>query len=222
MKAIIYSRFSDRPNAAECESISAQVERCRAYCTSQGYEIVGEFDDKAISGKSADNRPGLQAAIDSACGLKAIIVSYSLSRVARNTIDALAIADRLHKAGAGLALLDLQLDSNSPMGRMMFTILAAFAQLERETISKRTSDCMQTYQRQGRRMSRYAPYGWRLDDDGTLIRDVDEQAVLSSLKSWRSLAEGSADIAKGLNRDGLLYRGRAWKASDVKRILDRA
>src|SRR5437870_11135092 len=72
--AVVYGRFSPRPNAEECDSVEKQLQRCRAYCTSHDYEIVGEFKDEDLSGGRADNRPGLQEAIDRACRQRAVLV----------------------------------------------------------------------------------------------------------------------------------------------------
>src|SRR5437762_942346 len=99
-QAVVYGRFSPRPNPEECDSVEKQLERCRAYCTGHGYEVVAEFHDKDLSGGRADNRPGLQDAIATACRQKAVLCVYSLSRLARCTRDAIDLAERLNAAGA--------------------------------------------------------------------------------------------------------------------------
>ena len=62
-KAIIYARFSPRPNAAECHSIEYQLDRCRNYAETRGWEIVGEYRDANASGGEVE-REGLWQAID--------------------------------------------------------------------------------------------------------------------------------------------------------------
>jgi DNA invertase Pin-like site-specific DNA recombinase len=140
--AVIYARFSPRPNAEECESVEKQIERCRAYCAGHGYDVIAEFKDKDLSGGRADNRPGLQNAIARACRQKAILCVYSLSRLARCTRDAIDLAERLSAAGADLAVIQENVNTRSPMGRFIFTLFSALAQLEREQIGERTSTAM--------------------------------------------------------------------------------
>ena len=94
--AVIYARFSPRPNAEECDSVEKQIERCRAYCAGHGYTVIAEYCDKDLSGGRADNRPGLQKAIAAACRNKAILCVNALSRLARCTKDAIDLAERLN------------------------------------------------------------------------------------------------------------------------------
>ncbi|MFA7279138.1 MAG: recombinase family protein [Sterolibacterium sp.] len=223
MNAIIYARFSPRPGAELCESIELQMERCRAYIGMKGYNELWIYEDRELSGGRADNRPGLQAALDTACQRKAVLVCYSLSRLARNTRDALAIIDRLEKHGANLALLDLNLDTASPMGRCMFTIMSAIAELERQQIAQRTSDAMQRHQANGRRMSRHAPYGFHAGRNGVLVPSQYEQAAIQKIHELASRDMGPRAIARELERLDIRCRMRkAWHHGTVARILGRA
>jgi DNA invertase Pin-like site-specific DNA recombinase len=79
--AVLYARFSPRPNPDERDSVEKQLERCRAYCEGHGYTVVAQHHDKDVSGERADNRPGLQKAITAACDRKAVLCVYSLSRL---------------------------------------------------------------------------------------------------------------------------------------------
>jgi site-specific DNA recombinase len=235
--AVIYARFSPRPNAAESESVEMQLERCRAYCTGQGYTVAAEHFDKDLSGGRADNRPGLQAALKAACERRAVLVVYSLSRLARNTKDALALAERLQRCRADLAAVREQIDTHSPMGRFIFVILAALAELEREQIRDRTSDAMQRHQATGRRMSRLdrAPYGWQPDEAGPrrtgkdgqerparLIPHPEEQAIIGRIQKLCAEGLGLRQIARALDEAGLSCRGCRWHHSTIKAILGRA
>jgi DNA invertase Pin-like site-specific DNA recombinase len=130
--AVLYARFSPRPNAEECDSVEKQLERCRAYSLGHGYTVVAEHHDKDVSGERADNRPGLQKAITAACDRKAVLCVFSLSRLARCTKDAIDLAERLSAAGADLAVIQENVNTRSPMGRFIFTLFSALAQLERE------------------------------------------------------------------------------------------
>ena len=217
------SRPARRPTSATPSR--SRLERCRAYAAGHGYTVVAEHGDKDLSGGRADNRPGLQKAIAEACRRKAVLVVYSLSRLARNTRDAIDLAERLNAAGADLAVIQENVNTRSPMGRFIFTLFSALAQLEREQIAERTSTAMLRHQANGRRMTRpdRCPYGWRLDpaDPDRLAEDAEEQAVIARIRQERQKGRRLREIASGLDRAGLRCRGRRWEHSTVRSILRR-
>jgi DNA invertase Pin-like site-specific DNA recombinase len=224
--AVLYARFSPRPNPEECDSVEKQLERCRAYCADHGYTVVAEHHDKDPSGGRADNRPGLQEAIGAACRRKAILVVYSLSRLARCTKDAIDLAERLNAAGADLAVIQENVNTRSPMGRFIFTLFSALAQLEREQIAERTSSAMLRHQAKGRRMTRAdrCPYGWRPDpaNPGNLVEDAQEQAAIARIREEHGRGKGLRAITRILDRAGISCRGRCWSHSAIRSVLRRA
>ena len=86
--AIGYCRVSTAGQAEQGVSLDSQRERIQAWCQAQGYHLAAVHIDAGLSGKRADNRPGLQAALADACRQKAALVVYSLSRLARSVPDA--------------------------------------------------------------------------------------------------------------------------------------
>jgi DNA invertase Pin-like site-specific DNA recombinase len=224
--AVIYARFSPRPNAEECDSVEKQVERCRAYCAGHGYHVVAVRFDKELSGGRADNRPGLQEAIALACRRRAVLCVFSLSRLARCTRDAIDLAERLGAAGADLAVIQESVNTRSPMGRFVFTLFSALAQLEREQIAERTSSAMLRHQAEGRRMTRpdRCPYGWRPDpaNPDNLVEDSEEQAAIARIRQERQRGRGLREIARRLDQAGVPCRGRNWTHSAVRSVLQRA
>jgi DNA invertase Pin-like site-specific DNA recombinase len=224
--AVLYGRFSPRPNPEECDSVEKQLERCRAYCAGHGYSVLSEHQDKDLSGGRADNRPGLQEAIARACARKAILVVYSLSRLARCTRDAIDLAERLNAAGADLAVIQENVNTRSPMGRFIFTLFSALAQLEREQIGERTSSAMLRHQAKGRRMTRpdRCPYGWRPDPDnpGNLVEDAQEQAAIALIREEHRRGRALRALARALDRAGISCRGRRWSHSAIRSVLRRA
>lgn len=224
--AVLYARFSPRPTPDECDSVEKQLERCRAYCTGHGYEVVSEFHDKDLSGGRADNRPGLQKAIGAACKKQAVLVVYSLSRLARCTKDAIDLAERLNGAGADLAVIQENVNTRSPMGRFIFTLFSALAQLEREQIAERTSSAMLRHQAKGRRMTRAdrCPYGWRIDpvDPTRLIEDGEEQGIIKRIRQAHRDGGGLREIARSLERAGIFCRQGSWSHTTIRSILNRS
>ncbi len=218
--AIVYTRFSDRPNAKSCDSNEKQEARCRAWCVAKGLEVAGVFADEAESGADA-NRPGLRMAIDAAKRHKATLVVYDVSRLSRNTAHALAFDAELRKGGASLASITEGFDSSVPMGRFMLTLLGAMATLYRETAAERTSRGMRERQRKGIAVCPKAPYGFRIEGKA-LVKDEQEQRVLNRISTWHSLDWSAARIAMELMECGHTARnGKQWHPRVVARILKR-
>jgi DNA invertase Pin-like site-specific DNA recombinase len=223
--AVLYGRFSPRPSPEECDSVEKQLERCRAYSAGHGYTVIAEHNDKDLSGGRADNRPGLQNAIAAACQRQAVLVVYSLSRLARCTKDAIDLAE-LERGGADLAVIQENVNTRSPMGRFVFILFSALAELEREQVAERTSAAMLRHQAKGRRMTRpdRCPYGWRPDpsDPDRLVEDADEQAIVRRIREERRIGRGLREIARRLDSAGIACRGGRWSHTTVRSVLLRS
>jgi len=111
------------------------------------------FQEK-ISGKSAD-RPELITMMELARDGDAIHVTKT-DRLARSTIDALQIADKLETKGVGLILHDLgDVDINSDIGRVIYTTISAFSEMERKRILQRCTEGRALKKSQGGHLGRY-------------------------------------------------------------------
>ncbi len=209
--ASIYLRVSTAGQAAEGVSLEAQEARARKWAEASGYEIAGLHCDAGISGKRAENRPGLQAALTEVCRTKGALIVYSLSRLARSTKDAISIAERLEKAGADLVSLSEKIDTTSAAGKMIFRMLAVLAEFERDLISERTRGAMAHMASQGRRVGEI-PYGHRLADDRLhLIEDPAEMEVLRMIRNLRVHGRTWAQVAEEMNARGFVTKkGREW------------
>lgn len=221
-KAIGYVRVSTAGQAAEGVSLEAQRTRIEATAAAAGLELAAIHADEGISGKRADNRPGLNAALEAACRKKAVLVVYSLSRMSRSVSDTLAIVARLDKAGAGFMSLTESIDTTTAAGRMMTTMLAAFAAFERELTAERTAAALHHKRGKGERTGGI-PFGWA-SEDGRLIAVPAEQAVLERIKACRDAGLSYREIAAELTAAGVVTKqGKAvWKHTTVVSILKRA
>src|SRR5436309_1366862 len=114
--AIVYARWSPRPNAEDCLSIETQLDRCRNYCQGNEYEIVQEYQEPNVSGD--DCRPELEKVIGHAQRLRAVLVVYKLDRAARNTQDTLRIVRQLREAKADIASVTEQINTRGWMGKI--------------------------------------------------------------------------------------------------------
>ena len=163
--------------------------------------------DAGLSGSRADNRPGLQTALNEVCKEKAVLVVYSLSRLARSTKDAILISERLNRAGADLVSLSEQIDTTSASGKMVFRLLAVLAEFERDLISERITTTLAHLKSQGRRVSGLIPYGFDLASDGrTLTLNKHEQTVIGRICQLRTRGQSLRQIAALMNKQGILSK----------------
>jgi DNA invertase Pin-like site-specific DNA recombinase len=113
-------------------------------------EVIAE----KVSGKDKDGRPELAAMIRFARKGDAVHV-MKLDRLARNAKDALDIADQLQAKGAGLVIHDIGgMDINSDVGRLIYTVLAAVAEMERKRIRQRQKEGIAHAKAQGKHLGR--------------------------------------------------------------------
>jgi DNA invertase Pin-like site-specific DNA recombinase len=225
MRVIGYVRVSTNDQATEGVSLDAQKARIGGWCTARGLTLdEGDVHvDAGISGKRADNRPGLQAALDAVCRERGVLVVYSLSRLARSTKDAISIAERLKKAGAELVSLTENLDTTTATGKLLYRMLAILAEFERDIIAERTRTALGHKRSKSERLGQ-VPYGVRLADDGrTLVPDEAEQEALAAVHRWRSEGLSLRGIAAELTRQGVPTKngGATWTHTSVAEILKR-
>lgn len=229
-----YARVSTFDQAREGVSLPAQLARAEAWATANGCHIAESYSDPGISGKRADNRPGLQAALNAACKAKGVLLVYSLSRLARSVPDALAIAKRLEKAGADLVSLTEQIDTTTAAGRLIYVVLAAVAAFERDITAERTAATL-AYKRSEWTKYGEVKYGYTILPDPAcqkhfgadteracsckLAEDPDEQAILTMIRRLRLEGASWPEIAEELN--GLEIRtkkGGRWSAGNLRKI----
>ncbi len=224
MKAIGYVRVSTTGQAVDGVSLEAQQARIEAWCTANDFELASLYVDAGISGKRADNRAGLQDALQAACEARgAALVVYSLSRLARSTKDAIAIAEQLEKAGADLVSLSERIDTTTAAGKMVFRMLAVLAEFERDLVSERTIAALSHKAGRGERVGEIL-FGWSLDADGVaLIENPAEQAILADIRELRGDGWTYRAIAAELTGRGVLTKkGNAdWTHQSVASILKR-
>jgi len=218
-RAVGYVRVSTTGQAVDGVSLAAQRARIEAWSVATGSDLAAVHVDAGLSGGRADNRPGLQAAITEACATRGALVVYSLSRLARSTRDAIAIAEKLERSGADLVSLTENIDTTGAVGKLFFRMMAALAEFERDQIAERTTDALRHKKRNGERVGRI-PFGSDLADDGVrLIENPDEQRIIAMIESLRSAGISYRAIAAELHRRGIAAKGGGrWHASSVRHI----
>jgi DNA invertase Pin-like site-specific DNA recombinase len=154
------------------------------------------FNDHGVSGSTAA-RPGLDACLDHLREGDVLTV-WKLDRLGRNTRHVLAVVDQLTSRGIGFRSLTEGLHTDGPMGKAMLTIMAAFAQLERDTMIERTRAGLAAAAANGRKGGRPrkvddadAAKARTLWDKGITAADIGKMLGVSRATVYRYLAEPS-------------------------------
>lgn len=221
--AIGYARVSTEDQASEGVSLEAQRAKIAAWCIANDVELLDIQTDAGLSGGRSDNRPGLQTAIEQACKTKAVLVVYSLSRLARSTRDTIDIGERLDKAGADLVSLSEKIDTTTAAGKMVFRLLAVMAEFERDQISERTKFALAHKRAKSQRVGEI-PYGFDLAPDGeTLLPNEAEQETIRIIHELRKRGKSLRAIAEALTNDQRTPKKGApkWTHTTIARIVAR-
>lgn len=221
--ATAYIRVSTEGQVTDGVSLDAQRAKIEAWCLVNDVQMGQVFVDAGISGKRADNRPQLQAALDTVCNDGGVLVVYSLSRLARSTKDTIVISERLDKAGADLVSLSEKLDTTSAAGKMVFRMMAVLAEFERDQVSERTCSAMAHKKAQGQRVGT-VPFGYDLAADGiTLVKNADQLRAIELIHSLKEKGYSLRAIAEALDAAGIPTKDgkSSWKHTTVKGILSR-
>jgi len=223
-KAILYIRVSTADQAEHGVSLDAQAKRLSAYAVACGLEIAAILREEAISGTVplADRPEGRKVVQAVSSGQVRHVIVLKLDRLFRSAVDALATTAEWDKKGIALHLVDMggqSLNTGSAMGRMMLTMMAGFAQFERDLTAERTTAALAHKKATGAAYSP-TPYGKTREGD-SLIDNHEEQGVLSTIRGWREKGFSLRGIAERLNGEGVATKqGRTWHASTVRYILE--
>jgi DNA invertase Pin-like site-specific DNA recombinase len=223
MKCILYARFSPRPNAAECESCARQLEDLRAWARDNGYEVVGEFHDDALSGGDDwSERPGMLDAVKIASrGMVFLVRAYD--RLFRDTDKALAFRAMLEARGVEVrSITEPAANGDSMNAKLIRFVFLWIAEYQREITRARTKTRMLAHQQAGRRMSARLPWGWAADpaDAARMVPCEQERDIAKLAGELRAAGLGLRAIARELDARGLRRReGQTWTHTAVRRIL---
>lgn len=221
MQTLIYARFSS--HLQNPRSIADQLVACRDRARAEGWNVVGEFSDAAISGAAGienAQRPGLADLLTrlERGGVQQILTE-STDRIARHQGDAFAVRERIEHAGARLfTLMDGVVDD------ITGTIKGLFDARTRKDLAARVRRGHKGNIRAGRATSGVA-YGYRrvaqLDEKGELIRGlraIDEDTAAIVRRVFEDYAGGQSgrQIATALNAEQVpAPRGGIWRASTL-------
>ena len=149
MRAAIYARVSTKDQNCEL-----QLRDLKAFCTARGFNLVREFVDVGESG-AKDSRPQLNELMAAARKrqIDAVLV-WRFDRFARSTKHLLLALEEFRSLNIQFISYSENIDTSSPLGQALFTIVAAVAQLERDLIRERVSAGIRNARANGKQFGR--------------------------------------------------------------------
>jgi DNA invertase Pin-like site-specific DNA recombinase len=150
MRVALYARVSTRDRDQDPE---LQLQPMREYAVVRGWR-AGEYVDQASAADMAGRCGWAQLLEDVRRRRVDHVMAWKLDRPFRSTLHCLRTLEELEHRGVGFSCLTQDIDTTSPTGRLLLTILAAVAEFERGLISERVREGMTNARRKGVRIGR--------------------------------------------------------------------
>jgi site-specific DNA recombinase len=230
-RVALYLRVSSQEQR-DRETIEIQRDFLEQYRALYELEVADIYKDDGISGTiPLHERPeGKRLLEDAKAGNFETVLLYKLDRLSRSLLVIVDAHDRLQASGVGLRSATEPIDTSNPSGRLIFQMLASFAEYERETIGERTRAGLHRALRNGKHAGRI-PYGYKLSPDESGLEVVEEEARIVR-EILANIAEGATlyGESKRLNDEGVpspgwrfkngeRKHGASWSPSTVRAIL---
>ena len=150
MRVALYARCSTSD-----QSVDLQLDSLRDYAKARSFTVVEEYVDEGVSGAKV-RRPALDQLLKDAHRRRFDAVAvWKLDRLGRSLSHLIRVVDQLGSLGVDLVSLgDPGLDTTAPSGRLIFHVMGAVAEFERDLIRERTKAGMAAAKRRGKRIGR--------------------------------------------------------------------
>ena len=197
-----YARVSTDRQAKEGESLEVQQRTITGYALMHDLALASFYVERGVSGSlPLRDRPEGEALL---AVLKPgdIVITAKLDRMFRSALDALDVLAKLKDRGVSLHMIDLGGDvTSNGMSKMVFTILAAVAEAERDRIGERIIDVKKDQRKRHRYLGGKLPFGFEVGEKGKLVEIAEQQQAIrraTELKAeGRTLRAIQAELAAG-------------------------
>ena len=220
LRVAAYCRVSTG-SEEQLESLEAQIQHYEAYIKANpAWEFAGVYYDEGITGTKKEKRPELLRMIADCENNKIdLIVTKSISRFARNTIDCLELVRRLINLGIFVYFEKEELNTGSMESELMLSILSQLAQSESSSIAENNKWSIERRFKNGTFKISCPPYGYGAVD-GELIVNEAEAEIIRFIFAEILSGKGCGKIAEALNnRDIPTRRGGPWSATTIRGMV---
>lgn len=202
-------------------SLSAQVSHYSELIQSNPqWEFAGIYADEGISGTKAETRPEFMRMLkDCDDGKIDIILTKSISRFARNTVDLLESVRHLKELGIEVRFEEQNINSLSGDGEVMLTLLASFAQEESRSISENVKWGIRKRFEQGEPHGSPRTYGYVCEEKKMTVVPEEAEVVRRIYREYLA-GNSKRSIYTALNRDGIpAANGETWSSTSISNVL---
>jgi putative DNA-invertase from lambdoid prophage Rac len=198
-----YVRVSTARQVEEGLSLEVQRRQVEGYALMHGLALDRVFVEEGVSGSvPLAERPAGGELVRLLKRGDAVIAA-KLDRAFRSALDALQVVREFRERGVALHLLDVGGDIANGHGKLFVTIVAAFAEAERDRLRERVADVKRDQRQRSRFLGGKRPFGWRVSAGGGLVEDAREQAALAKARELRVAGVSLRRIAAALAADGV-------------------
>lgn len=223
LRVAAYCRVSTDSDE-QATSYETQVEHYTEYIKKNPeWEFAGIYADDGISGTNTKKREEFNRMIE-ACktGEIDMIITKSISRFARNTLDCLKYIRMLKDKNIPVFFEKESINTMDAKGEVLLTIMASLAQQESQSLSQNVKMGLQFRYQNGQVQVNHNHFlGYTKDREGNLVIDPEQAEVVKRI--YREYLEGSSmdKIAKGLEKDDILTGAgkKKWWTSTINKIL---
>lgn len=223
LRVAAYCRVST-DNEDQLSSYEAQVSHYTDHIQrNPEWEFCGIFSDEGITGTNTKKRIGFNHMIEECMAGKIdMVITKSISRFARNTLDTLQYVRQLKEKGIAIFFEKENVNTLDSKGEFLITLLGSLAQEESSNISQITKMGIAYRFQEGKVLVNHNKFlGYTKNEDGELVIVPEEAEIIKRI--YKEFMEGKSamKIAAGLQRDGKITGsgGVKWYDSTVDKIL---
>ena len=223
LRVAAYCRVSTDTDE-QATSYEAQIEHYTEYIKSNpAWTLEGLYADDGISGTNTKKREEFNRLIEDCLnGNVDMVITKSISRFARNTLDCLKYIRQLKDKNIPVYFEKENINTLDAKGEVLLTIMASLAQQESQSLSQNVKLGLQYRYQQGKVQVNHSRFlGYDKDEDGNLVINPAEAEVVKRI--FREYLEGKSyyHIGNGLTADGIKTAAgnERWLASSLKKIL---
>lgn len=210
-----YTRVSTGRQAEEGESLGTQQRKIEGYAMMHGLRMDQMFVERGVSGsmKLSDRPEGARLLAMVQPG--DVLITPKLDRMFRSALDALDILAKLQKNDVALHMIDLGGDvTDNGISKLVFTILSAVAEAERDRIRERIRDVKTDQKKRNRYLGGSIPFGWMLGEAGELVKHETQQVAIERMRVMRGTGKSLRKISAAMTAEGF-----ALSHAGVKNVL---